>query len=72
LTLTGSTLRSRSAAFKAEIAEELAERVWPFFGTGQLRTVTYKVLSMEEAAAAHALMESATQHGKILLKPAGG
>lgn len=69
LTLTGSTLRSRSAAFKAEVAAALGERVWPLFRAGRLRTVTHAIMPLEDAAKAHALMESAQHHGKILLKP---
>ena len=69
LTLTGSTLRSRSAAFKAEVAVALTEHVWPLFAAGRLRPVTHTVLPLAEAASAHALMESAQHRGKILLKP---
>jgi NADPH:quinone reductase len=68
LTFTGSTLRSRSPDFKARIAQELLERVWPLFAAKRLRTVTHRVLPLGKAAEAHALMESGTQHGKILLK----
>ncbi|MEO0730525.1 MAG: zinc-binding dehydrogenase, partial [Pseudomonadota bacterium] len=68
LTLTGSTLRSRPDAFKAEIARQIEHHVWPKFADGSLRAVTSRVFPIEEAAAAHALMESATHTGKILLK----
>lgn len=69
LTLTGSTLRSRSPAFKAAVAAALTAQVWPHFAAGRLRTVTHAVLPLAEAAKAHALMESAGHHGKILLRP---
>ena len=69
LTLTGSTLRSRSAAFKARIAAELRAQVWPRFATGALRPLTGRVFPFSEAAAAHALMERAGHLGKILLVP---
>ncbi|WP_299654047.1 NAD(P)H-quinone oxidoreductase [uncultured Jannaschia sp.] len=69
LTLTGSTLRSRSPAFKAQIARELEEQVWPFFGAGKLKTLTDRVLPLDLAAQAHATMEAADHRGKILLRP---
>ena len=69
LSYTGSTLRSRPDAFKARVAAELRERVWPLFATGRLRTVTDATLPLAEAARAHAMMESAEHRGKILLLP---
>ena len=69
LTLTGSTLRPRPDEFKAAVAAELAEKVWPLFGTGRLRCVTHAVLPLEEAAQAHAMMEAGGLRGKILLTP---
>src|SRR5438067_4625916 len=70
LTITGSTLRPRPVAFKARIARELRERVWPLFGQGRIKPVIYKVFPLDEAAAAHALMESSEHVGKIVLKVA--
>jgi len=69
LTLTGSTLRSRSDSFKADVAADLGQKVWPLFGKGNrgLRPTTYKTFPLNEAAAAHTLMESGSQRGKILL-----
>ena len=69
LSYTGSTLRSRPDAFKARVAAEIRERVWPLFATGRLRTVTDATLPLAEAARAHAMMESAEHRGKILLLP---
>ena len=69
LTFTGSTLRSRSPEFKAQIARELEERVWPFFGAGKLRTLTHQVLPLEQASEAHTAMEALRHRGKILLRP---
>jgi len=68
LTITGSTLRPRPVAFKARIARELRERVWPLLGGGQIKPVIYKVFPLDQAAAAHALMESSEHVGKIVLK----
>jgi NADPH:quinone reductase len=67
LTYTGSTLRTRPPEFKARIAAELREKVWPKIEGGRIRVVTHKTFPLTEAAAAHALMESAGHTGKILL-----
>ena len=68
LTITGSTLRPRPVAFKAQIARELRERVWPLLAAGQIKPVIYKTFALEEAAAAHTLMESSAHVGKIMLR----
>jgi NADPH2:quinone reductase len=70
LTITGSTLRPRPVAFKARIARELRERVWPLLAAGQIKPVIYKTFALEEAAAAHTLMESSAHVGKIMLRVA--
>lgn len=67
LTISGSTLRPRSLAFKALIAQQLRERVWPLLEQRIIQPVIYKQLSAAEAAAAHALMESGEHVGKIVL-----
>ena len=67
LTYTGSTLRTRPAAYKARIARELEEKVWPLIERGAIRVVTRQTFPLEEAASAHALMESSGHTGKILL-----
>jgi len=64
---TGSTLRSRPDAYKARVARELEEKVWPLFGAGKLRPVVGAILPLTEAAEAHRLMESAGHKGKIIL-----
>jgi putative PIG3 family NAD(P)H quinone oxidoreductase len=64
---TGSTLRSRPDAYKAQVARDLEEKVWPLFGAGKLRPVVNKTLPLAEAAEAHRLMESAGHEGKIIL-----
>jgi len=70
LTITGSTLRPRPVAFKAQIARELRERVWPLLEAGRIKPVIYKTFPLDEAAAAHTLMESSTHVGKIMLNVA--
>ena len=69
LQYTGSTLRSRPDAFKSAIAAELTKKAWPLFQSGKLRPVTHTTLPLADAQKAHELMESAAQHGKILLPP---
>lgn len=64
---TGSTLRSRPDAYKARVARQLEEKVWPLFETGKLRPVVNTTLPLARAAQAHALMESAGHKGKIIL-----
>jgi NADPH2:quinone reductase len=68
LTISGSTLRPRPVAFKGAIAAKLRERVWPLLEAGKVKPVIYKTFPLEEAAAAHALMESSTHVGKIVLR----
>jgi NADPH2:quinone reductase len=68
LSISGSTLRPRPVAFKAKIAQALRERVWPLIEQGRIKPVIYKTFRLEEAAAAHALMESSTHIGKIVLE----
>ncbi|WP_027819586.1 NAD(P)H-quinone oxidoreductase [Paraburkholderia bannensis] len=67
LTITGSTLRARSVEFKAQIARELKEKVWPLLEEGRIKPVIYKVFPAAQAAQAHALMESSEHIGKIML-----
>jgi len=72
LTLTGSTLRPRSDAFKAALADEIAQHAWPLFSSGDLTPVMDQTLPLAEAAAAHARMEAGEHIGKIVLEVAGG
>ncbi len=67
LTITGSTLRPRTVAFKGSVARELREKVWPLIESGRVRPVIYRTFGLEQASQAHALMESSTHVGKILL-----
>ena len=68
LTVSGSTLRPRPVAFKAAIAARLKERTWPLIEAGHIRPVVYRTFPLEQAASAHALMESSTHIGKIVLE----
>ena len=67
ITLTGSTLRPRPVAFKGAIARSLYEKVWPLLAAGTIRPVIHQVFPAAQAADAHALMESSSHIGKIML-----
>jgi NADPH:quinone reductase len=67
LTLTGSTLRPRSAAFKAALAAEITREAWPLVAEGSLRPLLHGVLPLEKAAQAHRAMEAGEVIGKIVL-----
>ncbi len=68
LTITGSTLRPRPNEVKAGIARALREKVWPLIESGKIRPVIYRTFALDDAAAAHALMESSEHIGKIMLR----
>ena len=65
---TGSTLRPRSPAEKAVIAEHLREKVWPLMEAGRCRPLIDSTFALEEADKAHMRMESSAHIGKIVLK----
>lgn len=67
LVFTGSTLRPQSAAAKAAIATALREHIWPHIEAGSIVPVIAGVFPLEQAAAAHVLMESSSHIGKIIL-----
>lgn len=67
LTIAGSTLRPRSIAYKTALAQALRAKVWPLIEGGRIKPVIHRVFPAAEAAAAHALMESSTHVGKIVL-----
>jgi NADPH2:quinone reductase len=68
LTITGSTLRPQSDLAKARIAAELRTHVWPLLEAGRLAPVMDSEFPLDEAARAHARMESSAHIGKIVLK----
>ena len=67
LTFTGSTLRPRPVVEKARIASALEREVWPWLASGLVRPQIYRTLPLAQAAEAHALMESSSHIGKIVL-----
>jgi NADPH2:quinone reductase len=67
LAITGSTLRPRSVEYKGRIAQALRDKVWPLLEAGRIKPVIHQVFPAAQAAQAHALMESSTHVGKIVL-----
>jgi putative PIG3 family NAD(P)H quinone oxidoreductase len=68
LTLTGSTLRPRPAAFKRLLAQEIATQVWPHVERGELRPVMDVRFPLADASEAHRRMEAGDHVGKIVLE----
>ena len=67
LSVTGSTLRPRSNAYKAELARALKQQVWPLIEAGKVRPVIDSRYPLEHASRAHARMESGEHIGKLVL-----
>jgi NADPH2:quinone reductase len=67
LKITGSTLRARDVAFKAAIAAQLREKVWPLLEEGRVKPLIHSSFPLTGAAEAHRLMESSEHIGKIML-----
>ena len=72
LAMTGSTLRPQSDLAKARIAQDLREAVWPLLAAGRIAPVVDSTFGLNDAADAHARMESSGHIGKIVLEVAGG
>jgi len=67
LTITGSTLRPRSVAFKTQIAQALQQKVWPLLSAGKIKPVIHATFGLAQASEAHAMMEKGENIGKIVL-----
>ncbi|TKS53852.1 NAD(P)H-quinone oxidoreductase [Luteimonas yindakuii] len=65
--LTGSLLRPRSADEKARLAAEVERVVWPWVEAGRVRAVVDRTFPLEQAAQAHAWLESGRHTGKVVL-----
>lgn len=68
LHLVGSMLRNRTPEFKAYLLSELVKNVWPKIESGAIVPSIYKVLPMEQAEAAHAILERGENVGKVVLR----
>lgn len=71
LTITGSTLRARTVEEKGTIAAALRREIWPLLEAGHVKTIVYRTFPLDEAAAAHRLMETSEHVGKIVLVTSG-
>lgn len=67
LTITGSTLRPRTVAYKAQMGAQLRQHVWPLIESGTIRPVIHGVFPATQAGEAHAVMESSQHIGKLVL-----
>jgi len=68
LTLTGSTMRSRSVEEKARIAAELRARVWPLLEARRVRVPVDRVFPLTEVRQAHEHLERGQHIGKVILQ----
>jgi putative PIG3 family NAD(P)H quinone oxidoreductase len=66
--LIGSTLRSRSDAFKGTLIAQLTEKVWPLFARGELQAQAEEVFAWTDAEAAFARLASNQVNGKVVLQ----
>lgn len=66
--LIGSTLRSKPEEVKGEILASLVKDIWPKVESGEVRPTIYKVMPIQEAEAAHDLLEKGQSVGKVVLK----
>lgn len=67
ITISGSTLRSRSLDFKSQLALEIEDIVWPVINN-EFKPIIYKEFPLAQACDAHTLMESSKHIGKIVLR----
>ncbi len=68
LTHTGSTLRARSVAFKADLAKAVEKAVWPLIADGRFRPVMDSEFALADAAGAHRRIDDSAHIGKIVLR----
>ena len=67
LHLVGSTLRSRTPEFKAQLLATLVEKVWPKLESGELKPSICATVPMEQAEKAHDMLSSGQNIGKVVL-----
>lgn len=68
LHIVGSMLRKRSSDEKAHLLKELTEKLWPMLESGKIKPSIYKVLPIEKAQEAHAILENGENIGKVVLR----
>ena len=65
--LIGSTLRSRSSKMKAQILAGLEEALWPSFASGKIKVLIHQTFPINQAEAAHAVLQNQENLGKVVL-----
>jgi NADPH2:quinone reductase len=65
--IIGSTLRSRTPEYKANLIAQLVQHVWPKVEAGELKNEIYRIFPIQQADEAQALMASGAHNGKIVL-----
>lgn len=68
LTVTGSTMRPRTADEKRAIRDELVEQVWPLLEAGKVAPVIHDLIDFDQVSEGHRLMESSSHIGKIVMR----
>ena len=68
LTITGSTMRARNTAEKAEIAQGLQDHVAPLWAKGECLPMIYRTFEFDQIQAAHACMDTGEHVGKVVVK----
>lgn len=68
LTISGSTLRPRSADEKARLTQAIVAQIWPWVADGRVRAIIDRTFPLAEAGLAHAALEAGTHLGKIVLE----
>ena len=68
LTITGSTMRARNTAEKAEITKGLQEIVAPLWSKGECLPMIYKTFKFDQIQAAHAEMDKGEHVGKVVVE----
>ncbi|WP_353144330.1 NAD(P)H-quinone oxidoreductase [Acinetobacter pragensis] len=68
LTITGSTMRARNTAEKAEIAKGLQAYVAPLWANGECLPMIYKTFKFEQIQDAHACMDTGEHIGKVVVR----
>jgi NADPH:quinone reductase-like Zn-dependent oxidoreductase len=68
LQVIGSTLRTRSAADKAEIVSRFLARFGDALDAGRIKPVIDRVLPLEQAAEAHRVVQASVHFGKVVLR----
>lgn len=72
LHIVGSMLSKRPSEEKAKLLAELTEKLWPKLESGEIKPSVYKVLPIEDAEAAHSILQNGENVGKVVLSMCKG